>query len=169
MALIVEDGTGLAAADSYISLVDARTFAASYGLTLPVDDDEADITLRQGAVYVGLSEPSFSGQRLEVSQALAWPRLYAYDCYDNALASDSVPAKIKQAQVYAAAEYALGTDVRGSSNGKEVASEKVDVLEVSYFENGSSSSTTVITAANDAMASLKCNTGGRFSARSRRV
>ena len=42
MALIVEDGSIVPGADSYINLVDARTFAAKYGLVLPTDDTEAE-------------------------------------------------------------------------------------------------------------------------------
>ena len=49
MALTVEDGTGLEAADSYISLVDARALALDFGWVLPTLDADADIALRNGA------------------------------------------------------------------------------------------------------------------------
>ena len=52
MALLVETGAGVADADSFISLVDARILAANYGLSLDVDDTAAEVQLRQG--YLGL-------------------------------------------------------------------------------------------------------------------
>ena len=46
MALVVEDGTGKADADSFISLIGARAFAEKYGITLPTNDTAAEVVLR---------------------------------------------------------------------------------------------------------------------------
>ena len=67
MALVVETGAIVPGADSYVSLTDARTLAASYGLALPADDTAAEAALRNGAVYVGLQEPSMCGRRVSAS------------------------------------------------------------------------------------------------------
>lgn len=156
MALIVEDGTGLADADSYISLTDARTFAANYGIKLPDDDTEAEITLRQGTQYVDLQEDCFAGDRLTDTQALAYPR-------DD---DSGMPKALGRATVYAAAEFALGTDVRATDDGKSIASEEVTgAVAVSYFNNGKTGATVTITKAIDALKPLmtSCkNTGFEF-------
>lgn len=145
MALIVEDGTGLVDSDSYISLADARTFAANYGITLPTDDTEAEITLRQGTKYVDLQEDCFAGDRLNDTQALAYPR-------DD---DRGMPKALGRATVYAAAEFALGTDVRATDDGKAIASEEVTgAVAVSYFNNGKTGGTVTITRAMDALKSL---------------
>ena len=145
MALIVEDGTGLVDSDSYISLADARTFAANYGITLPADDTEAEITLRQGTQYVDLQEDCFVGDRLTDTQALAYPR-------DD---DSGMPKALGRATVYAAAEFALGTDVRATDDGKAIASEEVTgAVAVSYFNNGKTGGTVTITRAMDALKSL---------------
>ena len=73
MALVIEDGTGKSDADSFISLVDARAFAAKYGITLPVNDTAAEVVLRQGCQYVELQQKCFSGSRLTTTQTLSWP------------------------------------------------------------------------------------------------
>jgi len=52
MPLIVEVGSIVPGADSYINLVDARTFAAKYGLVLPTDDDEAEAALIHGLRFL---------------------------------------------------------------------------------------------------------------------
>ena len=145
MALIVEDGTGLVDSDSYISLADARTFAANYGITLPADDTEAEITLRKGTQYVDLQEDCFAGDRLNDTQALAYPR-------DD---DSGMPKVLGRATVYAAAEFALGTDVRATDDGKSIASEEVTgAVAVSYFNNGKTGGTVTITRAMDALKSL---------------
>lgn len=145
MALIVEDGTGLVDSDSYISLADARTFAANYGITLPADDTEAEIALRQGTQYVDLQEDCFAGDRLSDTQALAYPR-------DD---EGGMPKALGRATVYAAAEFALGTDVRATDDGKSIASEEVTgAVAVSYFNNGKTGGTVTITRSMDALKSL---------------
>ena len=108
MALIVEDGAGLQDSDSFISLSGARAMAANYGYTLPADDSAAEVSLRQGAIYVDLSEPSFTGERLNEGQGLSWPRSGAYRCRngnDIAISSDEIPKEAKYAQVVAASIY----------------------------------------------------------------
>ncbi len=45
MSLIVEDGTVVANADSFLSLIDARALAENYGLSLSDADTEAQASL----------------------------------------------------------------------------------------------------------------------------
>lgn len=150
MTLIVEDGTGLADADSYISLADARLYAANYGFELPDDDAQAEIALRQGTGYIDLQEPCFIGERLTATQNLAYPR-------DD---DSGMPAALGRAAVAAAAEYGAGTDVRSTDDGKSVASEKVTgAVEVSYFQNGKTGESVVITKAMDLLRPLMISCG----------
>ena len=156
MALVVETGGIVPNADSYVSLAGARTLAAGYGLTLPADDTEAEVALRNGAVYVGLQEPSMCGRRVSASQSLAYPR-QGVSLYGFALASDVIPPQVIHAQVAAAVEYGAGTDVRASSDGRVTESERVEgAVTVSYFNNGVTGATTTITAALDALRPLLC-------------
>ena len=156
MALVVEDGSVTPGADSYVSLANARALAASYGLALPADDAEAEVALRNGAVYVGLQEPSMCGRRVSASQSLAYPRR-GVSLYGFALASDVIPPQIVHAQVVAAVEYGAGTDVRASSDGRVTETERVEgAVTVSYFNNGATGATTTITAAMDALRPLLC-------------
>lgn len=163
--LIVEDGSIVAGADSYVSLSDARTLAAKYGWELPADDTEAEQALRNGAGYVGLQEPSMCGSRVSPSQELAYPRknvtLYGFD-----VAQDSIPSQVIRAQVAAAVEYGVGTDVRAPSDGRAVSMERVEgAVTVQYFNNGNNGSSVVITSAMDALAPLLCglNNGSSFN------
>ena len=165
MALVVEDGTGKADADSFISLVDARAFAAKYGITLPADDTAAEVALRQGCQYVELQQKCFSGSRLTTTQALSWPRTGATNVYGVEYADGDMPVQLGYSQVYAAAEYAAGKDVRASDDGLSVASKEVTgAVAVSYFNNGKTGKAITITKSLDALAPLmvSCNSGFEF-------
>ena len=168
MALTVEDGTGLEAADSYISLIDARALALNLGWVLPADDTAADISLRNGAQYADLSESSFAGTRLVDVQGLAWPRLNSFKCYGTNtinIDSDSVPKEIQKAQVAAAVEYGEGNDPRPNNDGKQVQETTVGPITKKFFDSGKIGGGFTITTALDAMKPLLCSGSGLFSMR----
>ncbi|WP_237332568.1 DnaT-like ssDNA-binding protein, partial [Salmonella enterica] len=117
MALVVEDGSIVAGADSYLSLEDARALAAKYGYALPADDTEAEAALRNGAMYVGLQEPAMCGRRVSATQSLSFPRT-GISLYGFPVASNVIPDQVKLAQLIAGVEYGNGADVRASSDGR---------------------------------------------------
>ena len=163
MALVVETGAVVSGADSYIDLTDARALAEKYGKALPVDDTEAEAALRNGAVYVGLQERAMCGFRVSPEQSLAYPRRNVF-AYGFPVPADSIPSQIINAQVLAAVEYGLGTDVRASSGGRVTETERVEGAgSVSYFNNGATGSTITITAAIDAMRPLLCGSANGAS------
>ena len=172
MALVVEDGTGLANADSYQSLVDARANANALGLNLPAGEVDAEVALRNGARYADRYERRFSGSRLVDTQALAYPRKDSYRCFGNnsiVVASDAIPNEMIMAQVFAAVEYGKGTDVMPVNDGKSIASnEVVGAVKQSYFDNGKTGKSIVITKSVDALSPLLC-VGGGFTVRTKRV
>jgi hypothetical protein len=160
MSLTVETGEIVADADSYISLDDARTLAANYGYSLPDDDTKAEVALRKGVWYVDAQEPRYNGTRTDDSQSLAWPRENAYYTYGTEIDSDAIPTKLQLGQVIAAATYGAGTDVRANDDGKSIASQAVSgAVSQSYFNNGKTGSSIVITEAMDAIATLLSGSG----------
>lgn len=162
--LIVEDGSIVPFADSYISLSDARALADNFGWSLPVDDAEAESALRNGAIYIGLQEDSFCGSRVSASQSLSFPRT-GLSVYGFPVPSTTIPQQALLAQLAAAVEYGNGTDVRGSSDGRITTMERVEgAVTVQYADNGVTGSTVTITAAMDALKPLICggNNGLQF-------
>jgi len=172
MPLVIEDGTGVANADSYQTLADARASAALLGLALPADDTETEIALRNGYRYVNGFEPSFSGTRTTTTQTGAWPRTDAYYCYGRNqvdIATDAIPADIVAAQMMAGVEYGKGTDVMPVDNGLSIASQEVvGAVKRSFFDNGKTGGEITITQAVDAMSALLCVSFG-LSMRTNRV
>lgn len=154
MSLIVETGSIVAGADSYISLVDARTMAALYGWALPATDTAAEVALRNGANYVGLFEPEMKGSRVSAEQSMAYPRkdatVFGFD-----ISETSIPGRLQIAQIAAAVEIGAGLDPRASTDGRVMASEQVTgAVAVSYFNNGNTGAMVRITKAIDALKPL---------------
>jgi hypothetical protein len=74
MALIVEDGTGLATAESYISVVDAGTYCTAHGLTAWTGTDAVkEAALRNATQYIDTSY-NFRSAKSYQYQALEFPR-----------------------------------------------------------------------------------------------
>lgn len=116
MALTVEDGTGLANADSYISLADAETYITTFEPEGKSDwdalpgDPEKEVALRQGAAWLDQNfELSWKGFRIKSGMSLDWPRREVVDPDGYLLSSTEVPDLVKDAQVEAALLFAGGT------------------------------------------------------------
>lgn len=74
MALIVETGSIVPGANTYVSLADARVYAAARGVSLPESDAEAEIVVYKAMDYLESFDGRFKGLRVERDQPLSWPR-----------------------------------------------------------------------------------------------
>jgi len=135
--LIVEDGSGVEFANSYQSLVDARSLAEKIGINLPADDAEAETALINGALYLQVYEPDICGSRATTIQGLMFPRVGA-ELRGIAIGSDVVPIEPKQAQLIAANDFANGGSAWGTKDkGQIIAAHSVDgAVSQSYFNSG---------------------------------
>ena len=99
MALTVEDGTGLAGADSFVSLAACDAYCLAHGLTdwsgvASSPSTLKDAALRRATSYLSNSF-TWKGYKLNGrSQALAWPRTDVTDEEGLDVASDEVPSEI---------------------------------------------------------------------------
>lgn len=79
MSLTVEDGTGLANADSYVSGADCLTYCTNRGLTFTNDAAGEQALRRATAAIDNRYRPRFVGYRSHRRlQALEWPRTGAF-------------------------------------------------------------------------------------------
>lgn len=104
MALVVEDGTGLATAESYLSVADAGTYHSNHGNSTWSGTDAAkEAALRRATRYLdGHYRGRWKGFKRLRTQALEWPRYEAYDLSGYDLDSDEVPTAVKHATAEAA-------------------------------------------------------------------
>jgi len=132
MALIIEDGTGVDNANSYITVAEARAFASLRSLILPSSDSEVEVLIVKAFDY--LESLDYKGNHANPPQSAEFPRRDLY--LQGVLFSESqIPYKLKQAQSQLTYE-AVNIDLQPTGNGKEVIKEKVDVVEVQYSEKG---------------------------------
>lgn len=164
MALIVQDPvTPVAVANSYISLVDARSLAGTYGYTLDADDTDAELSLIKSFRAIELKEPEMCGYRSTTTQGTAYPRSgVVIRC--NELPSDEFPVELLLAQVIGAHYFTAGTDLSGGvDDGKSVVREKVDVIEVQYADNGKTGSEVTIPELERTLGPLLCSSSNSFN------
>jgi hypothetical protein len=139
--LVIEDGTGIANADSFITAADAQTFATNYGITLPSDPTELDVALRQGYLNLLTNEPQLQGARTTDTQNNIFPRSSVYNnC--KLVPSDEIPVSVQHAQVYAASAIAGGYGQNEVDTGQNLKSFSVkNGLYQESYQDGSSTST----------------------------
>lgn len=130
MALVIEDGSIVAGAESFATAAELVTYAANFGRTIPADAAAQETLLRRAALQ--MSAMSWKGGLVSELQALSWPR---YDVYrENWLVpSDSIPAQIKAGQMALATEvYADDLDPPEQKTGT-VTEERVEgAVDVKY-------------------------------------
>lgn len=136
MTLVVETGSIVANANTYVSRADYITYAASIGIT--VDNSiEADQDLIQAAEYINGFEDNLKGTRISRSQTLAYPRsdLYIDGWYWGI---DEVPTQVILIQKLYALALKSGEDLfnRSVNPNTLVKKEKIDgAVEVEYQHN----------------------------------
>lgn len=132
MAIIVEDGTGVINANSYVTYAEALAYAEARGKGTSFADDELTATFLIRAVDY-LQSVDFLGYPYWVDQELNWPRDYIY-VNGVRLAYDVIPKAIKSAQIEAALLIASGIDIMPTISGAFVKREKVGPIETEYSE-----------------------------------
>lgn len=137
MSLTIEDGTLVIGANSFASVVEARSWAASRGAELPATDAEVEVLLVKAADFILSLEDRFKGTRVSASQALCWPRS-GVDLFGSEVAVTSIPSQVVQAQCQLCIDLQT-VELQPTGDGREVVREKTDVLETEYRPSGSSS------------------------------
>jgi len=133
VALVVEDGTGLATAESYISVADADTRRTNLGADATwtaATTAEKEEALRAATEYMeGSFRQSWKGTKLTRDQALSWPR-YGATVDGYTVDSDVVPGEVANACADLALK-SLGEDLTPDLE-RAVIREKVGPLETEY-------------------------------------
>ena len=138
--LIVETGAVIPNADSFTSLVDARTLAANIGLTLPVDDTEAEVVLRQGYLNLLQRERTLQGSRISAVQTGIYPRSGVLNnCFP--VDSDAIPNDVILAQLYASDAINSGSGTNEVQTGEKLSGFNVQGVYSETYQDGSSQST----------------------------
>lgn len=130
MALVVEDGTLVTGADSYITLAEFKAWADKRGISYGTDEAVTQQIYRAMDYIESLD---FIGQKSDENQSLQWPRdQVIIDGYY--IDSDEMPAELKVA-VYESVKAEIDGDSRMTASDRRTISEKVDSIQVTYASN----------------------------------
>lgn len=145
MTIVVEDGTGLSTANSYVSGDYLVTYAEDRAITLASSDDDAiEAALVRATVAIdGSYRLSFPGYRAQGrAQGLEWPRFSAYDYEGLLIDGESVPDEVARAVCEAAIREleSPGSMTPDLERGGFVRRMKAGSVEIEY--GGSSNQTT---------------------------
>jgi len=97
MTIIVEDGTGVAGANSYVTVSGVGVYATDYGYT---DWTDATATVQQQSLLRAMryiEGLAWKGVKYDQTQALEWPRSEVYDKDERLVADDVVPVPVVEA------------------------------------------------------------------------
>lgn len=146
MALIVETGSGVAGANSFVDLAYAATYFSDRNIAAWGDDDDLQTAaLIRAAQY--LNGLRWQGSRVNFRSLLCWPRFGVpvpdfqplTDTYGMGTTwgmywpSNEIPEPVKMAQCEAALRYLQGTDMLPDlDRGGLVLHQKVDVIEKTF-------------------------------------
>jgi len=158
MALIVEDGSGMATAESYISVsaaddyLNKRNRDATWTTYSP---EQKEGYLRAATEYLD-AMCSWRGSVANEDQALGWPRFDACDKWDRLIANNVVPQLVKVATVEIASQGAIA-----QTGEQMIRSETVGPISVTYETTQDRTvGSALYQLAFDLVASLTDNRGG---------
>jgi hypothetical protein len=130
MALVIEDGTRVSGANSYVTLAEFKAWADSRGITYGTDQVIESQILRAMDYIEGLS---FIGFKETQTQPLQWPRVnVVIDGFG--LEASTIPGQLKTA-VYEATKVEIDGDSKLAAVDRQVTRETVDSISVTYKDN----------------------------------
>jgi hypothetical protein len=160
MSLVIEDGSIVEDANSYVTRAEFIAYAATFGVTI-ADAVEADQQLIVAAEFIASHEPQLKGSKVSRLQAMAFPRegvvLEGFEWY-----SDEIPRLVLLCQMALALEVNDGIDLYNPPPNPTRAkkSEKVDgAVEVEYFGNDAAVKLSRASRADALLKSLLKNAG----------
>lgn len=140
--LVIEDGTVVTSANSYVTKAEVETFCNDFGLTFTTNATLAVQAIIRGCAFVD-SEYDFKGEKYSYDDPMEWPRVGIYDDVNIDPSVDmeyylEIPNALKKACCRAAYEEAAVPGTLQSNLSTGIRREKVDVIETEYFGNSPS-------------------------------
>lgn len=144
MSLVIEDGSGVTGANTFVSLVDARALAFTYGYTISADDTEAEEQLKSAYLYLVSYESTLQGSRSTSIQRSIFPRtgvLNALVANTPSIDADSIPEQVKLAQIVTAQVINGGVSLYNVAASGELKSFEVVGVYKEEYKDGRSGET----------------------------
>lgn len=171
ITITVEDGSNVANANSFVTLVEARSYAEARGVTLPVADDSLAVMLIKACDYLEAQANRYQGEIANESQALQWPRIDVYiSGSETAFPSNAIPKQLKSAQSSLVVAISEGVDIMPNYSAADfVTEETVGPITTKYADPTKVGIVPTLTAVDSLLAPLFGSTATGFALRTMRV
>jgi hypothetical protein len=131
MALVIENGTIIANANSLVTVEEIRESANLRNVSLPADNNLVQAAAIKAMDYIESLESKIQGVRTDEEQTLPFPRT-GMTINNISIGINSIPIQAKRAQIQLAIYAANGIDLMPMVTEAAVKSEKVGPLETVY-------------------------------------
>lgn len=139
--IIVEDGTIVSGANTFVGVASFRQYCGDRNITLPADNNAVAAMLIKGTDYLETLDKEYIGVPVNpATQSLKWPRkeLHGGTLYTTigrlVILPTVIPSALIKAQLYLTTAIVQGVDLAPVQTGPMVTMEKVDVIETHYSE-----------------------------------
>jgi len=166
MALIVEDGTVVANANSYQTVAEITAYALARGVTLTGD---IEVLAIQAMDYLEAQRARYQGNKVEpLVQELQFPRYNVYiDCV--LFPSDEIPKELQNAQNQLVIELHNSVDILPTSEEAFITEEKIGPITTKYSDTVRTSIEPTMTAVDALLEPLFFACGQKFALTTLRV
>jgi len=137
--LIVEDGSDVAGANTYVDIAYVDTYALDRGLSMWTGTaDEKNAAILNSMTY--MEQQPYKGYPSTSTQSLVWPR-FGVTVNSWEISSDVIPSQLTKAQAEAAIRSLTAPLSPDLKRGGAIKKRKVDVIETEYFAGASNATT----------------------------
>lgn len=140
VTMVVEDGSGLSTANSYVTLAEALLYWENRKDTawkaFSLGNEARSAGLIKATAYIEAHYRWKTGEIKTATQALGWPRVGAADAHDRDIGSSTIPQILKDAVCELAHKVAVsGTTLLADGSGQRVAAASVAGAVSVTYEN----------------------------------
>ena len=132
--IVVEDGTIVSGANSFVTMAEYIAYAATLNITV-ADTQAYQTQIIKAAEFIATKEPRLKGDLVSRAQELSYPRYSLTDIDGFSWDSDEIPTQAKEAQMSLAIDINAGEDLYNltQSIATGVKRERVDgAVEIEY-------------------------------------
>lgn len=171
ISIIVEDGSNVTNANSFVTLAEVRAYAEQRGATVPANDDALGAMVINACDYLEAQANRFQGDVSNEGQSLQWPRTGVYvGNSETELASNVIPKQLKSAQCATVLALNEGVDILPNYSASDfVVREKVGPIETEYADPSKVGITPTLTNVEALLQPLFGSTLTGFALRTMRV
>jgi len=133
MPIVIEDGSNVTGANSYVTIAEFKAYALDRGITVSSTDAQISAFLILSKDYLESFRSNYKGEKTYSDQALQWPRTYVYiDGYEQPY--DEIPELLKSAQSQLSLDQFNGIELQATETGKFVIVQQVGPIRREFSE-----------------------------------